>query len=204
MPSLGRPTDRKSFSPAHRPFSKSAEEAYKAQWEDVIRWREQERGDLLLALPAANAIATAQQAAHPAAVADDALPLPALARKVTAIDDEISEIAPDPKGAQIAFTTDSVSHRLEDPRHNEIYLVSSSGGEARRLTNNQARESGLRWNAASSQIFFHVGADEGDVENSARSRDGYMWSMPQAVMCNGWAANSKVRLRTSPIWAMAG
>ncbi len=161
------------------PLSKSAEEAYKAQWEDVIRWREQERGDLLLALPAANAIATAQQAAHPAAVADDALPLPALARKVTAIDDEINEIAPDPKGAQIAFTTDSVSHRLEDPRHNEIYLVSSSGGVARRLTNNQARESGLRWNAASSQIFFHVGADEGDVERF-RSIQGRLYVVDAA------------------------
>ncbi len=32
------------------PLSKSAEEAHKAQWKDVIRWREQERGDLLLAL----------------------------------------------------------------------------------------------------------------------------------------------------------
>jgi dipeptidyl aminopeptidase/acylaminoacyl peptidase len=158
------------------PLSKSAEEAQKAQWKDVIRWREQERGDLLLALPAGKAIADAQQnpPAHPAAVADEALPLPALARKVTAIDDEINEIAPDPKGAEIAFTTDSVSHRLEDPKHNEIYLVSNSGGEARRLTNNQARESDLRWNADSSRIFFHVGADEGDVE-TFRSIQGRLY-----------------------------
>ena len=40
------------------PLSKSAEEARKAQWKDVIRWREQERGDLLLAMPEA---AAAQQ-----------------------------------------------------------------------------------------------------------------------------------------------
>jgi dipeptidyl aminopeptidase/acylaminoacyl peptidase len=148
------------------PLSKSAEEAHKAQWKDVIRWREQERGDLLLALPAGRAIAAAQEnsPAHPAELADDALPLPALARKVTAVDDAMNEIAPGPKGEQIAFTTDSVSHRLEDPRHNEIYLVSSSGGEARRLTNNQARESDLQWNAEGSRIFFHVGADEGDIE----------------------------------------
>ena len=147
------------------PLSKSAEEAYKAQWKDVIRWREQERGDLLLALPAGKAIAAAQQnsPAHPASLADDAL-LPILSRKVTAVDDEITEIAPDPKGAQIALMTDSVSHRLEDPKHNEIYLVSSSGGEARRLTNNQARESELQWSADGGQIFFHVGADEGDIE----------------------------------------
>jgi dipeptidyl aminopeptidase/acylaminoacyl peptidase len=148
------------------PLSKSAEEAHKAQWKDVIRWREQERGDLLLALPAGTAIAAAQQnlPAHPPAVPDDALPLPALARKVTASEDEIKEIAPDPKGTQIALMTDSVSHRLEDPKHNEIYLVNSAGGEARRLTNNQALESDLQWNAEGSQIYFHVGADEGDIE----------------------------------------
>jgi dipeptidyl aminopeptidase/acylaminoacyl peptidase len=147
------------------PLSKSAEEAHKAQWKDVIRWREQERGDLLLALPSGAAIAAAQQnLPAPPAVPDDALPLPALARKVTASDDEIKEIVPDPKGTQIALMTDSVSHRLEDPKHNEIYLVNSSGGEPRRLTNNQALESGLRWNAEGSQIFFHVAADEGDIE----------------------------------------
>ena len=158
------------------PLSKSAEEAQKAQWKDVIRWREQERGDLLLALPAGKAIAAAQQnpPAHAAAVADEALPLPALARKVTAITDEINEIAPGPKGAEIAFTTDSVSHRLEDPKHNEIYLVSNSGGEARRLTNNQARESDLRWSADGSRIFFQVGADEGDVE-TFRSIQGRLY-----------------------------
>ena len=33
------------------PLAKAAEEARKAQWKDVIRWREQERGDLLLAMP---------------------------------------------------------------------------------------------------------------------------------------------------------
>ena len=124
------------------PLSKSAEEAEKAQWKDVIRWREQERGDLLLALPMANAIAAAQKnlPVHAAEVADNALPLPPLARTISDSDDEIKEIVPTPSGTQIAWVTDSVSHRLEDPRHNEIYLVSSSGGEARRLTNNQAIE----------------------------------------------------------------
>ena len=137
MPSPGPPTDRRSFSPVHRRSSKSAEEAEKAQWKDVIRWREQERGDLLLALPGGNAIAAAQKNPPPHAA-------PCGRRCIATAgfgqDDrgestmKSSEIAPDPKGAQIAFVTDSVSHRLEDPEHNEIYLVGSSGGEARRLT----------------------------------------------------------------------
>jgi dipeptidyl aminopeptidase/acylaminoacyl peptidase len=158
------------------PRSKSAEEAARAQWKDVIRWREQEQGDVLLALPAGKAIAAAQQnlPPHPSTVADDALPLPALARKVTVVEDEINELAPDPKGAQIAFMTDSVSNRLEDPKHNEIYLVSNTGGAARRLTHNQARESELQWNADGSKLFFHVGADEGDVE-TFRSIQGRLY-----------------------------
>ena len=45
------------------PLSQSAEEARKAQWKDVIRWREQERGDLLLAMPTAAAIRAEEPAA---------------------------------------------------------------------------------------------------------------------------------------------
>jgi dipeptidyl aminopeptidase/acylaminoacyl peptidase len=161
------------------PFSKTAEDAHKAQWKDVIRWREQERGDLLLALPVASTIAAAQKnpPVHPPVIADDALPLPTLATTITTNEDAINEIAPDPKGSQIAFMTDSVSHRLEDPKHNEIYVVSTSGGEARRLTNNQARESSLQWSADSHRLFFHVGADEGALDGPFRSIQGRLYEI---------------------------
>jgi dipeptidyl aminopeptidase/acylaminoacyl peptidase len=164
------------------PLSKTAEDAHKAQWKDVIRWREQERGDLLLALPVASTIAAAQKnpPVHPPVVADDALPLPELATKITTSDDAINEIAPDTKGTQIAFMTDSVSHRLEDPTHNEIYVVSTAGGEVRRLTNNQARESSLQWSADSRRLFFHVGADEGALEGPYRSVQGRLYVMDPA------------------------
>ena len=108
-------------------------------------------------------------------------PFRALARTIVTSDDEIKEIAPDPKGAQIAWVTDSVSHRLEDPKHNEIYLVSSAGGEARRLTNNQALENGLHWSPDGSKIFFHVGAARvRSTDRTATYRDGCTCSIPQA------------------------
>ena len=111
------------------PLSKNAEEAEKTQWKDVIRWREQERGDVLLALPTANAIAAAQKVppVHAAEVAGNAAPLPPLAKTISQSDDEIKEIAPRPDGTQIAWVTNSVSHRLEDPKHNDIYLLSATG-----------------------------------------------------------------------------
>jgi dipeptidyl aminopeptidase/acylaminoacyl peptidase len=164
------------------PLSKSAEDALKAQWKNVIRWREQERGDLLLAMPVAGAIAAAQtnQPPHPAALPNDALPLPVLARTIAAGLDEIKEIAPDPKGAQIAFTTDSVSERLEDPTHNEIYLVSSSGGKIRRLTNNLALESHLHWSLDGNRLFFHVAAAAGALDVPYRDVQGRLYALDPA------------------------
>jgi dipeptidyl aminopeptidase/acylaminoacyl peptidase len=151
------------------PLAKAAEEARKAQWKDVIRWREQERGDLLLAIPAIQKNPTAH------AVTEDASPLPALSRTIATSEDEIKEIAPDPKGAQIAWVTDSVSHRLEDPRHNEIYLVSTAGGEARRLTNNLALENSPQWSGDGSKLYFHVGADAGTIDPPYRDVQGRLY-----------------------------
>ncbi len=91
--------------------------------------------------------------------------------------DDIKEIAPEPKGTQLAFVTDSVSHRFEDPAHNEIYLVGSSGGDVRRLTNNQAIEDGLRWSGDSSKLFFHVGADAGALDGPYRDVQGRLYAM---------------------------
>jgi dipeptidyl aminopeptidase/acylaminoacyl peptidase len=153
------------------PLSKAAEEARKAQWKDVIRWREQERGDLLLAMPLPST--PKNPTAH--AESKDASPLPALSRTIAASEDEIKEIAPGPKGAQIAWVTDSVSHRLEDPRHNEIYLVSTAGGEARRLTNNLALENSPQWSGDGSKLYFHVGADEGTIDPPYRAVQGRLY-----------------------------
>ena len=153
------------------PLAKPAEEARKAQWKDVIRWREQERGDLLLAMPWS--AAPKNPTAH--AISEDAPQLPALSRTIATSEDEIKEIAPDPKGAQIAWVTDSVSHRLEDPRHNEIYLVSSAGGEARRLTNNLALENSPQWSDDGSKLYFHVGADAGTIDPPYRDVQGRLY-----------------------------
>ena len=39
-----------------RPSPRTAEDAQKEEWKDVIRWREQERGDVLLSMPVAVAL----------------------------------------------------------------------------------------------------------------------------------------------------
>jgi dipeptidyl aminopeptidase/acylaminoacyl peptidase len=161
------------------PLSKSADDAEKAQWKDVIRWREHERADVLLALPTAKVIAAAQEnpGVHAAEVADNAVPLPPLAKKISDSDDEIKEIAPNPNGAQIAWASNSISHRFEDPKHNDIYLVNSTGGEGRRLTNNQAIEDDLHWSPDGSKLFFHVGADAGALDGPYRDVQGRLYAI---------------------------
>jgi dipeptidyl aminopeptidase/acylaminoacyl peptidase len=164
------------------PLSKNAEEAEKAQWKDVIRWREHERGDVLLALPTANVIAAVQRSlpVHAAGIAGNSVPLPLLAKKISDSDDEIKEIAPSPNGAQIAWATNSVSHRLEDPKHHDIYLLSSMGGEARRLTNNQAIEDDLHWSPDGNKLFFHVGAASGALDGPYRDVQGRLYAIEPA------------------------
>jgi dipeptidyl aminopeptidase/acylaminoacyl peptidase len=151
------------------PLSKNAEDANKTKWKDVIRWREQERGDVLVEVP----VKTAGKSSPPA---DDAVPLPASAKKITSVDDIIDEIVVNPAGTEIAFVTDSVSRRLEEPGHIEVYLVSAGGGNARRLTNNQAHESDLTWSADGSRLFFSVKGDEGAVE-SFQSIQGRLYEL---------------------------
>ena len=155
------------------PQSKNAEDANKAKWNDVIRWREQERGDLLLA------VAVKPGAPASPAPADDAVPLPPSSVRITSVADAITEIVVNPAGTQIAFVTDSVSRRLEEAGHIEVYLVSSGGGEAKRLTNNQAHESDLAWSGDGKQIYFNVKADEGAVE-SYRAVQGRLYALDVA------------------------
>jgi dipeptidyl aminopeptidase/acylaminoacyl peptidase len=156
------------------PLSKNAEESNKTKWNDVIRWREQERGDLLVAVPVRAGAPSA-----PPSLADDAVPLPPSAARITSVSDAITEIVVSPAGTEIAFVTDSVSRRLEEPGHIEIYRVNSGGGEAERLTRNQAHESDLAWSSDGKHIYFNVKADEGAVE-SYRSIQGRLYALEVA------------------------
>ena len=170
------------FFSCSSPLSKAAEEARKTQWKDVIRWREQERGDLLLAMPLS--AAPKNPTAH--AISEE-FPRSGVSRTIAVSEDEIKEIAPNPKGAQIAWVTDSVSNRLEDPRHDEIYLVSTAGGDARRLTNNVALENRPQWSGDGSKLYFHVGAIRArSTLRTVVCKGGFTCSIPAMGRSNAW------------------
>ena len=171
---------------ATQPLTQEQQDAQKEEWKDVIRWREQHRGDLLLKQAVTPALASALALAPPHAEKDakdkkknePALPEGAetIARSMFAI----GEIAPSPDGKTIAFETEPVHHRMEGPANYETYLVSANGGEVRQLTHNEASESNLRWSPDSRFLHFAVTAAAGSLEGKYRDVQGRLYRIDPA------------------------
>lgn len=165
------------------PFSKDQEDAKKAEWKDVIRWREQERGDILISVPIAAAIhgSTATPEAHEKPKSDDdKSDLPQDAKILARSAYEIDEIVPSPSGDRIAFETGSISHRLENPAEAEIYLVPAAGGSVRQLTHNAGLESRLAWSPDGERLYFLIAPDAGSVEGPYQDVQGRIFAIDPA------------------------
>jgi dipeptidyl aminopeptidase/acylaminoacyl peptidase len=175
------------------PLTPDQEDKEKENWKDVIRWREQERGDLLLALPVASSLAAtaAHPPAHPAKdaakpdtakagtakSAETTLPLPATAQILARNKLSIEEITPSPDGKTVAFLTQSVSRRMENPGDTEIFLIPTAGGDARQITHNDALEAGLRWSPDGKWLHFVVHAAGGSLDGKYRDIQGRLYRL---------------------------
>ena len=174
------------------PLTHDQEEAQKTDWKDVIRYREQHRGDLVLKQDVAPALARALATEGPAKAAEETKPsnekteettptLPVDAQTVTKSPISISEIAPSPDGKSVAFVTGPVHHRMESPKDFEIFVVAASGGQAQQLTHNDAVESELRWSPDSHWLHFAVQAAAGSLEGKYRDVQGRLYRMDVAT-----------------------
>ncbi len=137
---------------AKAPQTHEEEDKQTDEWKDVVRWREQYRGDLLLKIAIAPALARAVALplanTIPGKAAGDAEPsakLPEGATTVAKSDLAIAEIAPAPNGKALAFLTEPIHKRIENPADYEVFLVDTDGGAPKQLTHNAAMESNLRW-----------------------------------------------------------
>ena len=164
------------------PLSHEKEDANKEEWKDVVRWREQERGDLLLALPVAESLTntSAQPVEHPSKPDDTKPQLPAGSKTLSESKREIAEIAPSPDGKQVAFLTTSISHRMETPAETEIYLVPATSGDTRQITHNEALEAALHWAPDGKYLHFAVHAASGSLEGKYRDVQGRLYRMNPA------------------------
>jgi len=171
-----------------QPLTKDQQDAQKAEWKDVIRWREQNRGDILLKQAVNPALAKALVLEAPDTKdagnskdtdkkKEDGPTLPAGAETVTKSDLAISEIAPSPNGKSIAFSTGPIHHRIENPTEYEVFLVPSAGGAAQQLTHNSGFESMLRWSPDSKWLHFLVAAENGSVEGQYDDVQGRLYRM---------------------------
>ena len=172
---------------AKAPLTHDQEDEQKDAWKDVVRWREQYRGDVLLKLPIAPALARAVEVqaagAAPKAAKADAEPSSKLASGADTIcksDLAISEIAPAPDGKRVAFLTEPIHKRIENPADYEIFLVAANGGEAKQTTHNQAVESNMHWSPDGHWIYFSVNAGGGSLEGKYRDVQGRLYRLDAA------------------------
>ena len=169
---------------AKAPLTHEQEEQQSDDWKDVVRWREQYRGDLLLKIAIAPALARAVAMPlakeAPSKAASDAEPsakLPDGAMSITKSDVAIGEIAPAPDGKQVVFLTEPIHRRIENPADYEIFIVSADGGAAKQLTHNTAMESNVRWSPDGRWIHFAVNADNGSIEGKYRDLQGRLFRL---------------------------
>ena len=165
-------------------LSKSAEDAHKKEWKDVVQWREHQRGDLLLALPLASAVTALTTV--PDAHTDPKLPedkpvYPAGARIITHSPFAVSELALSHAGDEIAFETGPIAHRLENPSDTETFVVPTGGGDARQLTHNEGLEGRLAWDPAGKHIYVLVRASGGSIEGPYKDVQGRIYSLDVAT-----------------------
>jgi dipeptidyl aminopeptidase/acylaminoacyl peptidase len=173
-----------------QPLTEEQKDAQKEEWKDVVRWREQHRGDLLLKQSIAPALAAAVGVAppHPDKVdSKDAKDkkksepvLPPGAETIATSVYSINEIASSPDGKMIAFETEPVHHRMEGPANYEMYLVGVGGGEVKQITHNEGMESNLRWSPDSRFLHFVVIADAGTAEGKYRDVQGRLYRVDTA------------------------
>jgi dipeptidyl aminopeptidase/acylaminoacyl peptidase len=175
------------FIAVQHPISTDAEQAEKQAWKDTVRWRDQRRGDDILAVHITDAVPTVQllMASDAAPKPDKGTqpPIPADARVVAHSPLAITEMAASPDGSTLAFESRSALNRQENPADYEIFSVAADAKNAapRQLTHNQAYEQELRWSRDSRTLYFTVPAASGSAERPYEDVQGRLYAMDPAT-----------------------
>lgn len=197
--------DSKSLYFATRiPWTQKQRDEYKDQWKDVVRYREQERGDVISRIAVTEALKRqiemgAQETPKSAKVKkkkkdqnDEETGETPGAQAVVTSNYRVKSLAVSPDGGQVAFSTDSVSQRFEGLKEVEIYVADASKAgpqnTARQLTKNEAVEGDVQWSPDGKNVFFEVEA--GSVEGAYTDVQPRVYSVDVATSKpERWAAS---------------
>jgi len=154
--------DSKAIDFATRqPWTKQQNDDHKKDWKDVIRYRGDERSDVIFRLTIEEALArhaTLGSKEIPDAEKDSGATPGAVAIARTPL--RVEQISISHDGSRLAFVTSSVSERQEKVEDIELYLVNlvRNAAEATpiRLTHNQAVELNLEWAPDNRHLFFQI------------------------------------------------
>ncbi len=172
------------------PWTKTQKDDYKKNWKDVVQYRTAERGDTIFALEVAATLARHEAApAKNETVAEKESDLTPGARVLATSPRRVDDMVTSPDGSKLAFLSNAINQRQEKFEDIEIYgLDLTSIGkshvvaaadknsplqEPRRLTNNQAVETKLRWANDNRHIFFTV--EVGDVTGPYRDLQPHLY-----------------------------
>lgn len=158
------------------PWNKDQNDAHKKDWKDVIRFRGDERGDVIFRISLDDAIVrhAALGAKELAEAEKDSGGTPgAVIVAKTPFRAEDIVVARD--GSRLVFTGTSVSQRNEKVAEYELYVVNLAGGAGgtspAQLTHNEAVEGSTHWAGDSRHVYFRtvLGSTEGKyVDNQPR------------------------------------
>ena len=142
------------------PWTKDQKEAHKKEWNDVKRFREDERGDSIFS---ANVVSLIAQSGVGAGVSAK----PPEAAKLASTPYRVGEMVTSPDGRQLALATNSRSEREEDRDPYGIYVVDLPGGGLRLAIHTQDTADEICWAPDSRHIFFSYshGRPEGPYED---------------------------------------
>jgi len=162
------PDSKTLYFAAREPWTKTQTDEHKKAWKDVIRYRGDERGDVIwkIALDEALVRHAALPSREVPETEENANTTPGAAT-VARTPLRVQEMTIARDGKRLAFITSSVSERQEKVGDVELYLVdlaATSETAPHRLTHNEGVELHLEWSPDNRHLFFQV--DLGSVEKN--------------------------------------
>ena len=150
------------------PWNKEHKEAHKNDWQDVVQFREDERGDVIRRIGVLEAQECAMGTSAKLCEAET------LGQPVAATPYRVKQLEVSPDGRRLAFLTESRTKRWESLEEFGIYLTDAAGGQPRPLVRREAFLDNIRWAADSSSIFFSF--TNGSVEGPYRDTQHRIYS----------------------------